>query len=441
MTHLFIDTKEMDNRRKKSYLIDMLVVLLNISTGGNLLLYILLSIQKATWVYGITILIDLFYVFSKLSDKTNYTRYIKTPGVIIFNVLLAYNLVNVMIRGNGDFVTHLNYFVLSVLLTLILSCLSAKLDLQQLQISNRIYHLSAGYIWLSMMSVFGVVITFILFLCGFSHFSQFFADILVNNLESGSTYVWSFLSANLLSASVRVPFFQDFGILCGLYHEPHILAYNIFPCIFLLIGLAKKQIHRIMWIAIAILFVFFCGSTTNILALSGCLIVWVLFSFRHHFFLVVLTLSTVVGFFLWYITYDDTFWLIVMGRLLDDSNMSNEASRNLLSFAFTPKTLFGTNFFSSSMMWEQKINEDVGLIPFMMNILFLFFYIRNIFNLLNINDRYAKTVGYASLYYLLHSAKMGMIMYKSCLPLLFVFLQTIIIDYYGRVCTSRKNLQ
>ena len=344
------------------------------------------------------------------------------------------------ITGSSDFVTHLEYIVLSLLFTLILSSLATRLRNQSLPIDDQVKCLSRGYVWLAMISIVGVLLTFVLLQCGFSHSALIEADILNANIEDGADYVWSFLSVVSQSIAIRVPFFQEYGFLCGLYHEPHILAYNVFPCILYLLGQTNKAFHRIGLILLSIVFVLFCGSTTNLIALLGCLVVWAFLSIRHHPIYVLLGISFIVGIVLWYISYDDTLSLVVINRITDSSNVSSEASRNLLKFAFTPKTLFGTNMFSSSMMWQTINNEDVGYIPFIMNIFFLFFYIRNIVILLFAKEKNSKAVGYASLYFLLHSAKMGMLMYKSYLLLFFVFLQTIIIEHYGRVSTSRKSI-
>ena len=136
---------------------------------------------------------------------------------------------------------------------------------------------------------------------------------------------------------------------------------------------------------------------------------------------------------------DDTLFLVVSGRL-EEENLSQQVSRNLLEFAFTPKTLFGSNIFLSAFAYSgAQTSDDVGFIAFFLNIAFLFLYFRNIFKLLRMKDGIAETVAFASLYYMLHSAKVGMTMYLQTLPILLVFLQTIIITY-GRNSLARENL-
>lgn len=421
------------------YLIDSLVVLLNIATGGSLLLFILLPLKKATWVYALTIMIDIVYLCVRKRGPF-FKEYMKIPGVLVINILLTYNFFNTTFQGDGDFVSILEYFLLSILFTLVLSTISSNIRTENSEVKEATLYIAKGYIWLSMLSIVGVLITFVLLNLGFDYQIPLEANLLNDNQSSGSIYQWSILSTRIYQIAVRVPFFQDYGMLTGLFHEPHILAYNIFPCLILLLGLVKKYTHTVLLLSTGTLFVLFCGSATNVVSLLVCLSVFLLFSFRNHFILVSIGVWIIITGILAYFRYDDTFMIFLTGRM-NTNNLSYEASQNLLTYAFTPETFWGTNIFSSSMMWEKAKNEDVGYISFILNILFLFFYIKNVIVLLLSKDPLKKAIGYSSLYFLLHSFKMGMLMYKSSLPLLLVFLQFIILNKYGRISTSGKNIQ
>lgn len=430
--------KFQDRQVNASSIIDSLVVLINLAAVGTLLLYVVLPFSKATWIYGITILVDMVYLFFKGKDMAG--KYVRIPGVLIFNGLLFYNFLNSSLRGEVDFVTSIEYILISIFFSLILTSLATKITRTESSLEKKVAYLSKGYIWLSLFSIVGVIITFILLSAGFDTGFQIDSPLLVDNEENGASYLWTFFSARIEIQNIlqiRVPFFQDYGILTGIFHEPHILAYNIFPCLIMLLGLTNGKLTHTVIVITAILFILFCGSTTNLISAAATLAVFAIFSFRKHPFAISVSIALLVYAIIYYIAYDDTLFQFVLGRL-DESNASNEASRGLLKFAFTPKTFFGTNMFSSEMMYGSQFDEDVGLIPFFMNIAFLFFYIRNVVKLIFIKDGTAKAVGYACLYYIIHSAKMGMLMYKGLMPLLLVFLQFIVLDYYGRVRTVRK---
>ena len=422
-------------------IVDSVVILLNLASVRCLLPYIVLPFNKATWIMGFAILVDIVY-FVVFVKKMPLQRYLHIPAAIIFVVLLFYNFINTLIQGTASFVTGMEYIVLALLFLLIMASVASKITLRHPDIKDVASGFSKGYVWLSMFSIIGVLVTFILLRAGLERSFPIDSPILADNEEKGASYVWTFFSTRMEVfdlTQIRVPFFQDYGILTGLFHEPHVLAINIFPCLILLLGLKSGKLSHGIIITLMMLFVLFCGSTANILSLLLTLFVFLFLSSKKNLFKVMIGVVVIFFVVMAYVSYDDTLLQFVLGRL-DVDNGSQEASRNLLEFAFIPRTLFGTDMFSSSMMEGAQKNEDVGFIPFFMNITFLFFYFKNVIKLILSKDNVAKATGYASLYYIIHSAKNGMLMYRSLMPLFLVFLQFVVIDYYGRIRIAGKML-
>lgn len=361
-----------------------------------------------------------------------------TP-IYIALILLAYNTLNVFLH-NGNYVPVFEYFLLVFLFSIILGSVCKSLSKNPLPLKSKIYILSKGYIWVSLLSITGAFLSFFLLVLGFKSYEAIEADFLSSNIENGAWYYRSFLSVNSAESILRVPFFQDFGILCGLFHEPHVFAYNAFPCIFLLYGFTNRNHHLMkgLLITTGVLVILFSGSTTNILALAGTLLILFLIKVRSNFFEVIISVVLVLLLVIYYIGRDGTLYEFVLGRLAAD-NYSQQFSVSLLEFAFTPKTVFGSDFMATDFV-SGSTSQDVGFIPFFLNISFLVFYLKNTILLLKKGDQLSLFVSLASIYFILHSLKVGMTMYIQTPYVFLVFLQSFILCNYGRIKTTKSSL-
>lgn len=419
-------------------IVDTIVVFFNIAaTRGNFFPYWLFNISKETWVEAIIILMDLIYVFLRLGFGFRGYFYKYNAPVYIAVVLLAYNSFNVFLHG-GNYVPDFEYLFVILLFSVILNTICNHCTKSPLSLITKVKQISKGYIWISLLSIFGVFLSFFLLRIGLKSFIPIEADFLEANIEKGATYFLSFFSINSYDSVLRVPFFQDFGILTGLFHEPHVFSYNAFPCIFLLFGLYQKnRLVQAFFILMALLVILFSGSTTNILALSLTLLVFFAIRIRSHFFEVSFSLIVIVAIVYYYIGSDSTLYEFVLGRLAVD-NYSQQYSVSLLEFAFTPRSVFGSDFLATDYVDGLSSGQDVGVIPFLLNICFLLAYLRNVVLLLKRGeDRLCLCVALSSLYFIFHSTKMGMTMYLQTTYVLLVFLQSLILNNYGRVKTAK----
>lgn len=428
-------------RNKKPYfLLDSLVVLLNIAGGrGNFLLFKLLHTPKTMVVIAFVLFIDIVYLFirpGKISRVVSGSK-----NMIPLYMIIALLFINPL-YASSSFLMGLEFLLQSVLFTIILLKISSSVLRDS--VDEQIHRLSNGYVLISLFSLIGVIVSFVLLLLfGGGNRVPIDADFLNSNASKGADYVWSYLSIIIYDPTeIRVPFFQDNGVLCGLFHEPHIFTLNLFPCLILLLGFANRPLIKILIVVSSILTVFFAGSATNIIVVGICLLVYFLLNFKKAFIKTSFLLALIVFFVVYYISIDNTLFEFVLDRMNSD-NTSQQYSLALLEFAFTPKTLFGTGFLDTSvvedLMYNSYSSSDVGLIPFVLYLVFLIGYIWNTGRLLLSKEKVAFTIGMASLYYILHSAKVGMTIMIQTLPILIVFLQVVTLIFYGRVKVFKRN--
>ena len=418
---------------------DHLVILLNIAGGrGNILPYLILNTNKTTHVLFFVILINFIYICSRRSLFQTKPRLEYKYGAFLFPFLVVYNTIGILIRGDGDLVVNIEISFLVVQFSYILYHFTHTAFLNFDLMKNGIFQYTCGYLILSSISVLGIFITFALLSAGFDYSIPLHQDFLADNAIS-IDYKFSFFSVNNQSSLIRVPFFHDQGMLSGLFHENHIIAHNTFPFLFLLFGFTQKLWQKTLLILTIILMILFAGSATNVLVCLGCLALFALINFRRNKISTILFVGIVGVAIAYYIKVDTTFLDFIIGRT-DTTNMSNEYSRNLLLFAFSPHTLMGTNFMATDYVTKGIMNEDIGLLPFMLNMCFLISYFKNTYLLLKKSDAVSLAVAFASLYYMLHAAKIGMTMYMQTLPLFLMYLQIFILNIWKNQNCLTKSI-
>lgn len=419
-------------------ILDAIVVLLNIAAGrGNFLGHWLLFTESSFVFPAFVIGMDIFYLIfrgRRCGKMSSHSPRFNLPWLFCV-ILLAYNFINLFLKVGGLDRPSFEYGMVAFLLYFVFQRQAANLDRRGMDFKRKVCYMSRGYIWLSMISIIGVFSSFLLYRMGIIGDVPISADFLASNEETGNNYTRVFLSVRnfyLTFDDIRVPFFQDNGIFCGLFHEPHIVAYNTFPCLILLFGFYDKAKQKIIIVVSALLMMLFAGSATNVLVVIACISIYLIVIGRENLWLMISGFAIVLLVILFYIAIDDTFFQFVVDRL-DGSNGSNEYSRNLLGYAFSPESLTGYNFLSTEFMkYGVKPGRDIGYIAFILNILFLVFYFRNIIILVFKKEPVAVSVGFASLYCIIHSAKIGMTMYSQMLPVFLVLLQSYILTCYKR---------
>lgn len=426
---------------------DAIIVLLNLAAGsGNILKNWLLFTSNSLIFPLFVILFDILYLLAKI-NKYSFRHVHKRKFLlpyIIYVVILLYCFLNSLFCEGRINLSSLEPMLLAFLMLFVLNIQVSYIKHRIPDFRNRVKYLSRGYIWLAMFSVIGVISSFIFYRLNLVGDTPITADFLTSNEDTGISYSRVFLSVHFSygyfsNLNIRVPFFQDDGVFSGLFHEGQLLAYNVFPCLILLLGLFTSKMQRLIIIFTSILMMFFSGSATNVLVLLFCLSVFFFIVGKKNFIMMIVGIFIVIFAIVVYISLDDTFMLFILDRL-DGSNVSNQTSQSLLKFAFSPKSFWGGKILSTAFIVNGlKQGEDVGYIAFSLNIIFLFFFLLNTLKLILKSDSFAVATGFASLYCILHSAKFGITMYLQYLIVFLIFLQSYILSSYGRIDSAKKD--
>lgn len=419
-------------KNKSLYFFDTIIILLNLATGrGNILLYWLTGFERIAPIQFMVILLDLVYIAVRVS-KIRCKEIKKLPiTALLIIIILFVNLLNIVLEGKANPLAQSLHFFVFALFVFILYKLSNEYLNTFGNNTKASLFLSRGYVWLSLISIVGVFLSFFLMNIFGLDSSPVNADFMAANMDKGCIYYRSFFSVNMFTLIPRVPFFQKFGMLSGLFHEVHSFAMNVFPCLILMLGFAKKTVSRWLIIISSILVILFAGSATNILVVGACLVAYFVINSKKKFLGSLIGAAAIALVVFIYVSIDDTLLEFLLGRM-DEGSGSQQYSVSLLEWTFSPRTLMGSDFFSTDYVEEMQtssiILKDVGYIPFLLNIAFIIFYLKDTIKLLFSKDKVGMAVGFASLYLILHSGKIGMTLFALTLPLIMVFIQTITIN-------------
>lgn len=413
------------------YFIDSLVVFFNIAAGrGNILLYWLTGFHDGGRIQALVIVLDFLYILLRFGGSRKKRLYKIPKTAILILIILFVNLINIMLEGKANPLAQLIQLLLCVLFVFVLYNISNDYSSDPLKDTPTSQFLSRGYVWLSLISVFGVFISFFLASLFGPGNTLVDVDFLGSHLDKGDIYYRTYFSMNLFTLFGRVPFFHDYGMLCGLFHEPHLLDLNVLPCLILLLGFTRKAFVRWGVGVSIVLILLFAGSATGLLVAGGCLALFFIINSKKHLVASLVGAGAIVLIVLAYNAMDDTLLQFVLGRI-DEDNGSHQYSTSLLEWTFSPRTLMGSNFFATDyvneLTYSSVITKDVGFIPFGLYIAFLFFYLKDTIKLIFSKDKVGMAVGFASLYMIIHSAKIGMTLFALTYPFLIVMIQTVVL--------------
>lgn len=403
-------------------LLDSFLIFLNLSTSSTIIPYIL-CFQYHRFICGlIIVLIDLIYIACRFRKLYVLRR---EPLFYVYVILNLVNLMAAYITDTGWYAA-LAYLTLNSVFYYLLFCIY-KTYIQVFSVEDTYRNMIRGYWVLVMICVVSCIILFVLMKVGVNLYVNSVNttfDLFKTNYENlGSNYYFPYCLGILLDTpDLRIPFFQDDGIITGIFHEPHCLTFMIFPAFFLMLYYAKSTMIRLMCFFVYLFILLISGSTTNILALIGCFVVYILYNAKGNiikcFFILFATIILVNILFI----YIDTSNLQFILNKLDSSSMGY--SQVTLEFAITPKTLLGTSFYDVSEVssFGNANNMDVGYINFFLNILYLLICIFYLFRLF-ISTKIIKLAYLLfGCYFFFHSMKVAMPTYSYTMLTFITFL-------------------
>lgn len=424
----------------KSKLEDSIIILLNCSACYSIIPYILFH-QYSRGIFIILIgIINICFLSFRFKEKT------ELPNNKLFLIYVILNIWNAYagLFSDTGYITSIAYLLSNSSFFLILYNLYLSYRQKYTQ-KQTIWYIVRGYVWLivcCVISVFCVFLTIKLGLNPYTHNVSNKYDLFGDNVASfGAEYYAPYYMGILLKTtgvSVRVPFFSDEGIICGIYHEPHVLTFMVFPCMFFMWAFTKNNIQKFGIVISSIFIALVAGSTTNLLVAIVCLIIALIFSKKGK--LLLIPLLGILLLFILIIGLENTELFFVMEKL-EDSGGSKGYTMDALDFAFNPKTLVGSNILNTSFIKEiGSARRDAGIISVILNVIFLIICYFKVTRLL-FSNRFNCLIGVGVIYFLLHSIKINLTTYTSSILMLSIFLisYTIytpnlrnIVDQYGK---------
>lgn len=407
------------------FLIDSFIIFLNISNSYSAIPY-LLFFQYSRVINTIIIsLINVIYIIFRFKNKVVF------PTHILFLIYIVINLTNILsgLLTNTFQLTWVTYLFANTLFYIILYNLF-KRYLFIFTFSKTISLIFRGYFWLVAINIIGVLSLFLLIkIFGFYPLINNIGnkmDLFLDNIQRTYGQIQYYLPLNISIIStdsiIKIPFFKDYGAITGFYHEPHIITFMLTPALFLLIAKYERFFTKASIIVMFTLIILIAASTTNLLALLICIIVYLINKFRTSIVIPLLIISLFVFIFS---LIDENTYAFLFAKL---KSSSKDYSIGTIMYAFSPKTLLGTNFYDLSYIKNNNNGYDVGFINFALNLIFLTILSFKIVSLSMSKTVYYRAIGFFSLYFLIHSAKVAMVSYSLSFLTLVIFMVSIHYD-------------
>ena len=386
---------------------DTIIVLLNVSMNSSVVPYLFFHQHLRIYDYIIVILLDILYISCRFKKK-------RIPHDILFYLFILVNISNLLsIIINDTWSTIVCfYLILNCLFFFILYnifCIKGN-SIDSLKYSIK------GYLFLCVWSVIGIIIMSLLVFIGFDptrslNITEDYDLFRANSEDLGHTYYYPYHISVILCSKLN-----SFRI-CGLFHEPHVSTFYIFPALFFFFIFLKNKIMKIILLLLWCFVMVIDLSTTNILVFIFVLGFYLFLEKTLRWWLVPFALLLL---FVIYIGIENTELFFLYDKLIGDDSSSREYTLGTLKFAFTPHSLLGSNFLNNNYLFSSgEYNRDVGFLSFSLNILFLLILLVRTIRFVFMPQY--RLIGLGILYFILHSTKTAMTTYSSPLLILIIF--------------------
>ncbi len=395
------------------------MVFLNLSYSYSLIPYLLFfGVHRFICGFAIVLLNTLYsMIYFRGSFRIGNNKLVYL--IILLNL---FNFISSYLTDTG-WQSALAYTIVSISFYMLLCNIYRDYKIQGYLFRDRLYFLFRGYLGLVVLNILSCAVLYVLVSIGVSvHVNSVdnSYDLFSSNVEKlGASYYFPYHLGivNYSPAELRIPFFQNQGFIVGFYHEPHTITFMLFPALFIMLYYYKSK--RIVLILAFTLIMLLAGSTTNILSLLVVLFIYVFYLLKSNIkmSIVVLVLVSLIS-YLGYRYIDASVYGFIFNKL---DSTSSGYSQNLIEYAFTPKTFWGTNCFDTSEMtsFGNAANKDVGVVKFFINFVFLIYIYFCTIKLYFKKERFILPVLLFVSYFLLHSTKIAMSTYSLTL-LIFV---------------------
>ena len=414
-----MDRELTKNRKKPIVFIDLLLILLNLANSYSIIPYLLFFQHSRTVNTFIIFFINVVYILIRFSRNFSLPK-----GNSLFIIYIIITLFNVLISvytNMGYFSAGMYFLSNTTFFFILYNCYQYYCSF--FDKSKSFFLVIKPYLWLCLLSIVGILILHCLISMGINPYINNVdtrMDLFADNIEvSNASYYFPYFSILYESRDIRIPFFQSKGFLCGIYHEPHILTFMLFPAFFIFWNQTRNLIQKILVFSAYIFIALIAGSTTNIIAFLFCIIVWMGVKMRKNIIIPVIVVGLIVGVFFF---VDVSYYLFILDKF---QSGSKDYSLKMISFAFTPKTLFGSNILNTDYVLSITSKRDIGFIMFFLNITFLIVFAIKTIKLILSKQPFIQLLGMSALYFFLHSMKVTMVAYSLSFLVFFIFILTV----------------
>lgn len=237
-----------------------------------------------------------------------------------------------------------------------------------------------------------------------------------DNVQNGGTYTFpGYLSIAQLSDEIRVLGAFGIPLMCGLSHEPHVLALFVGPAFFLLLYRFKESTIRLT-VIYSLLFLMLLAATTvtSVLVFSTLFLIEVIYNviIKGRKFYLLWTLFVFVALFFICSLYWDTLFeplvtLVERKSQMDNDEGSKGYSLAMINYFFNAKSLFGMGNLPLSGFGYELQNDNIGYVTSFLDLIFIvLFFIHSVKNVLS-KDYYKHCIGMSCMYFFFHTSKLG----------------------------------
>ncbi|WP_417873922.1 hypothetical protein [Xanthomarina gelatinilytica] len=414
--------------KKVNYFFDSFMILLNISNSYSIIPYLFFFQYIRGVNSAIIFLLNVAYIIFRFRKKVSLG--FKNPMFLLFILINVFNYLFSLLTNTFGIGTVPFLFVNITFYIILINLFYEYLN--KYSFDKSLWLIFRGYIWFSLIGLFSVLSLF--FLVKIFNVNPMVNDIgsrmdlFAPNLKNPSTnYYFPYnISVFLQSKDIRIPFFQNEGIITGIFHEPHTATFLLTPALFVLLYFLKSRLKKITLIFLFTLFILIQASTTNII---GVLIVVSVFYFNKYKRNIILLSLLILGGIVSFLMINPEIYSFIVLRF---SSGSASYSLTTLKFPFIPKTLIGSSFYDLSYIdtyWNvADKTKNVGYVMFFLNLGFLILFAVNLVkSIVRLKKR--RLLAIVPLYFLLHSTKIAMYSYSLSYLILIIFVIYILSNY------------
>jgi len=398
---------------KSTPIVGYILILLNVSQ--QLTVIPALFFGNVEWYFhqSIIVTLNILFLFTHKLNTDPFKQVKKSVAyysVLVLCLIFVLELPRFLVNSDGrnvmltvlnaiEFITFYN--VLSSVYYELVSKRGYKLAHQELL---KVYVIFASGIVLTSVFVFILASLKIVDPSAYAMPPNFSINVDSDAATLGTQYYFPLHLTIIISDNRGLPFFSNYGVFCGLSHEPHIATYIVTPAVFFLQALNWSKRTKLILTIFFIIFLLTATSTTNLIALMVVFFALILINIKNGNYVIfnIFCLVVIVGIFSFF-SLSDLGFAAAKAKLDTSSGTSLDYSRNFLSHVVSPREFWGDGAFNVPFPYARV--KDIGIVSSVLIIGLYILLLASAIRLIVSSTRTLKFIGAGCLYFLLHSLK------------------------------------